>query len=129
MMSVLLPPNSNAVPVLRSTTRYLCRVSRPTCSGTMHHTHRRQGMEHDHPDLAPNYDAKASTDLNGHDDDPYPDVSRPINKHGTRCSGEVGAVANNGNCGVGVACVLIFLVRLPALHCVLLCCASCFFLV
>jgi subtilisin-like proprotein convertase family protein len=60
-------------------------------------------MEHDHPDLEPNYDADASTDLNGNDDDPYPNIQDPINKHGTRCSGEVGAVANNNNCGVGIA--------------------------
>ena len=25
------------------------------------------------------------------------------NKHGTRCAGEVAAVANNGVCGVGIA--------------------------
>ena len=60
------------------------------------------GMEHDHPDLEANYDASASTDLNGHDDDPYPNVNDPINKHGTRCSGEVGAVKNDV-CGIGIA--------------------------
>jgi subtilisin family serine protease len=42
------------------------------------------GVEHDHPDLIDNYDPKASTDLNDNDDDPYPNVKDPINKHGTR---------------------------------------------
>lgn len=27
----------------------------------------------------------------------------PLSRHGTRCAGEVAAVANNGICGVGVA--------------------------
>ena len=60
------------------------------------------GMEHDHPDLKDNYDAVASTDLNGHDRDPYPNEADPINKHGTRCSGEIGA-AKNDVCGIGIA--------------------------
>jgi hypothetical protein len=42
------------------------------------------GMEHDHPDLERNYDAEASTDLNGNDRDPYPNTKDPINKHGER---------------------------------------------
>lgn len=43
------------------------------------------GIDYNHPDLKRNYDAKASHDFNGHDDDPYPryDLSL-INKHGTR---------------------------------------------
>lgn len=61
------------------------------------------GMEHDHPDLKDNYDPEASTDLNGNDRDPYPNESDPINKHGTRCSGEIGGAINNGICGVGIA--------------------------
>lgn len=60
------------------------------------------GIEHDHPDLLPNYDPKASTDLNGHDDDAYPNEADPINKHGTRCCGQVSAAKNNV-CGIGVA--------------------------
>jgi hypothetical protein len=40
------------------------------------------GMEHDHPDLEQNYDAEASTDLNGNDRDPYPNINDAINKHG-----------------------------------------------
>ncbi len=30
------------------------------------------GIQLNHPDLARNYDARASTDINGHDDDPTP---------------------------------------------------------
>jgi len=30
------------------------------------------GIERTHPDLEENYDPKASTDLNGNDDDPMP---------------------------------------------------------
>lgn len=60
------------------------------------------GIEHDHPDLIDNYDAHASTDINGNDDDPYPNEADPINKHGTRCCGEV-AAGKNSYCGVGVA--------------------------
>ena len=62
------------------------------------------GLEHTHPDIAPNYDPLASRDLNDQDADPIPryEVTNE-NKHGTRCAGEVAAVANNENCGVGVA--------------------------
>lgn len=47
----------------------------------------------------PNYDPKASTDINNNDDDPMPryDDSNE-NKHGTRCAGEVAAIANNSVC-------------------------------
>ena len=61
------------------------------------------GIEHTHPDLKRNYDPEASTDINGNDNDPFPDERHPINKHGTRCSGEVAAVRDNKDCGVGVA--------------------------
>ena len=61
------------------------------------------GLQHDHPDLIANYDPLASKDLNDGDDDPYPDATQEINRHGTRCAGEIGAAANNGVCGVGVA--------------------------
>uniref|UniRef100_A0A1I7Y3L2 P/Homo B domain-containing protein n=1 Tax=Steinernema glaseri TaxID=37863 RepID=A0A1I7Y3L2_9BILA len=60
------------------------------------------GIQRDHPDLAENYDALASTDINDNDDDPTP-LDNDDNKHGTRCAGEVGAVAGNNQCGVGVA--------------------------
>ncbi|XP_055338068.1 furin-like protease kpc-1 isoform X2 [Paramacrobiotus metropolitanus] len=62
------------------------------------------GLEKDHPDIAMNYDALASYDVNGHDEDPQPryDPSN-TNRHGTRCAGEVAAQANNSNCVVGIA--------------------------
>uniref|UniRef100_A0A8C1W617 Proprotein convertase subtilisin/kexin type 6 n=1 Tax=Cyprinus carpio TaxID=7962 RepID=A0A8C1W617_CYPCA len=46
----------------------------------------------------------ASYDVNGNDYDPTPryDFSNE-NKHGTRCAGEVAAVANNSHCIVGIA--------------------------
>ncbi|XP_043934615.1 proprotein convertase subtilisin/kexin type 6 [Protopterus annectens] len=62
------------------------------------------GLERNHPDLKPNYDPRASYDVNSEDDDPTPryDISNE-NKHGTRCAGEVAAVANNSQCIVGIA--------------------------
>lgn len=44
----------------------------------------------------------ASLDINGKDKDPTP-TDDGNNKHGTRCAGEVAAVANNDICGVGIA--------------------------
>uniref|UniRef100_A0A8P4GGC4 P/Homo B domain-containing protein n=1 Tax=Dicentrarchus labrax TaxID=13489 RepID=A0A8P4GGC4_DICLA len=62
------------------------------------------GIEMNHPDLAQNYDHLASYDVNGNDHDPTPRYdSRNENIHGTRCAGEVAAVANNSHCIVGVA--------------------------
>ncbi|XP_033615631.1 proprotein convertase subtilisin/kexin type 4 isoform X2 [Fukomys damarensis] len=62
------------------------------------------GIEKDHPDLWANYDPLASYDFNDYDPDPQPRYT-PSNKnrHGTRCAGEVAAMANNGFCGAGVA--------------------------
>uniref|UniRef100_A0AC34G6W8 Uncharacterized protein n=1 Tax=Panagrolaimus sp. ES5 TaxID=591445 RepID=A0AC34G6W8_9BILA len=60
------------------------------------------GIDHQHPDLAPNYDPRSSFDLNDNDNDPMPSPNED-NKHGTRCAGEVAMVANNGICGVGIA--------------------------
>uniref|UniRef100_A0A8C1MUC0 Proprotein convertase subtilisin/kexin type 6 n=1 Tax=Cyprinus carpio TaxID=7962 RepID=A0A8C1MUC0_CYPCA len=62
------------------------------------------GIERNHPDLVQNYDQLASYDVNGNDYDPTPryDFSNE-NKHGTRCAGEVAAVANNSHCIVGIA--------------------------
>ena len=60
------------------------------------------GIQHDHPDLKQNYDPGASTDINGNDGDPMPQDNGD-NKHGTRCAGEVAAVAFNEYCGVGIA--------------------------
>lgn len=47
-------------------------------------------------------DPLASTDINGNDEDPMPQDNGD-NKHGTRCAGEVAAVAYNQFCGIGVA--------------------------
>nr|KAF6401987.1 proprotein convertase subtilisin/kexin type 4 [Rousettus aegyptiacus] len=62
------------------------------------------GIEKDHPDLWANYDPLASYDFNDYDPDPQPRYSASDeNRHGTRCAGEVAAVANNRFCGTGVA--------------------------
>ncbi|XP_061173752.1 neuroendocrine convertase 1-like isoform X1 [Saccostrea echinata] len=62
------------------------------------------GIEHNHTDLAQNYDPYASYDLNDEDNDPQPRYDPTNeNKHGTRCAGEIAMVANNSKCGVGVA--------------------------
>ncbi|XP_054858288.1 furin [Eublepharis macularius] len=62
------------------------------------------GIEKNHPDLEANYDPAASFDVNDQDSDPQPRYTQMNdNRHGTRCAGEVAAVANNGICGVGVA--------------------------
>ena len=60
------------------------------------------GIQTNHPELIKNYDPKASTDINGNDNDPMPQDNGD-NKHGTRCAGEVAASAQNGICGVGIA--------------------------
>uniref|UniRef100_A0ABI8A2Q8 P/Homo B domain-containing protein n=1 Tax=Felis catus TaxID=9685 RepID=A0ABI8A2Q8_FELCA len=62
------------------------------------------GIEKDHPDLWANYDPLASYDFNDYDPDPQPRYTPgDENRHGTRCAGEVAAIANNGFCGAGVA--------------------------
>ncbi|KAJ7412206.1 proprotein convertase subtilisin/kexin type 4 [Willisornis vidua] len=49
-------------------------------------------------------DPQASYDFNSNDPDPQPRYGDgDKNWHGTRCAGEVAAVANNGICGAGVA--------------------------
>jgi len=60
------------------------------------------GVQRNHPELIGNYDPKASTDINGNDNDPMPQDNGD-NKHGTRCAGEVAAAMGNGVCGVGIA--------------------------
>uniref|UniRef100_A0A0K0F694 Proprotein convertase subtilisin/kexin type 4 (inferred by orthology to a human protein) n=1 Tax=Strongyloides venezuelensis TaxID=75913 RepID=A0A0K0F694_STRVS len=62
------------------------------------------GVEYEHPDIKPNYDPKASYDVNDRDPDPTPryEISDE-NRHGTRCAGEVAAVYNNSFCITGVA--------------------------
>jgi len=44
-----------------------------------------------------------SFDYNGHDADPFPNEADPINKHGTRCSGQIAMEKDNGVCGIGIA--------------------------
>lgn len=62
------------------------------------------GIEKNHPDLEQNYDPDASYDVNDGDPDPQPRYTQlNDNRHGTRCAGEVAAVADNKVCGVGVA--------------------------
>ncbi|XP_077174312.1 furin [Paroedura picta] len=62
------------------------------------------GIEKNHMDLEANYDPAASFDVNDQDPDPQPRYTEMNdNRHGTRCAGEVAAVANNGICGAGVA--------------------------
>uniref|UniRef100_A0A0N4WXL2 P/Homo B domain-containing protein n=1 Tax=Haemonchus placei TaxID=6290 RepID=A0A0N4WXL2_HAEPC len=62
------------------------------------------GLERTHPDIAPNYDARASYDVNDRDDDPMPRYEySDENRHGTRCAGEVAAIFNNSLCIVGIA--------------------------
>jgi len=61
------------------------------------------GLEWTNVDLKANYNAAGSFDLNSGDSDPMPDWSKAKNHHGTRCAGEIAAIANNHVCGVGVA--------------------------
>ncbi|KAJ5732525.1 hypothetical protein N7493_004006 [Penicillium malachiteum] len=58
------------------------------------------GLDFDSNDLKPNYFAEGSWDFNEHGPEPRPLLSD--DRHGTRCSGEIGA-AKNDACGVGVA--------------------------
>lgn len=62
------------------------------------------GIEGKHQDIAPNFDKDASADFNDNDNDATPRYDATnINKHGTRCAGEVAAAFNNNACIVGVA--------------------------
>ena len=58
------------------------------------------GLDFDSDDLKPNYFAEGSWDFNEHSPQPRPLLLD--DRHGTRCSGEIGA-AKNDVCGVGVA--------------------------
>lgn len=61
------------------------------------------GVEWTNPDLLDNYSSDGSWDLNSNDGDPTPRVDEAgLNHHGTRCAGEIAAVANE-YCAVGVA--------------------------
>jgi subtilisin-like proprotein convertase family protein/Leucine-rich repeat (LRR) protein len=57
------------------------------------------GLQHTHPDLAPNYNAAGSYDFNGGDSDPAPSST---DGHGTAAGG-IAAAADDGSCGVGAA--------------------------
>lgn len=59
------------------------------------------GVQYDHPDLAGNYDRRLHFRDGGTVYDPYPIGSG--DGHGTAVAGIIGAVANNGIGGVGVA--------------------------
>lgn len=62
------------------------------------------GLERTHPDISPNYDDRASYDVNDRDEDPMPRYEySDENRHGTRCAGEVAAIFNNSLCIVGIA--------------------------
>ncbi|HEV8634173.1 MAG TPA: S8 family serine peptidase [Chloroflexota bacterium] len=58
------------------------------------------GLQHTHPDLAPNYQPALSWDYNGRDPDPAP---APTDRHGTAVGGVAGARDDGAACGVGVA--------------------------
>lgn len=60
------------------------------------------GLEWTNPDIEDNYSSEGSWDLNSGDADPMPLKKAKQNHHGTRCAGEIAAVAN-AHCGVGVA--------------------------
>uniref|UniRef100_A0A0M3I8X5 P/Homo B domain-containing protein n=1 Tax=Ascaris lumbricoides TaxID=6252 RepID=A0A0M3I8X5_ASCLU len=49
-----------------------------------------------------NKDPQASYDLNDNDSDPMPTFDE-LNRHGTRCAGEIAMAPNNSFCGVGIA--------------------------
>jgi subtilisin-like proprotein convertase family protein len=63
------------------------------------------GIAYNHADLDGNYDATRHVlDNLGNPVDPYPDVAgSPGDAHGTSCAGIIGAEANNGAGGTGVA--------------------------
>ncbi|CAG9532964.1 unnamed protein product [Cercopithifilaria johnstoni] len=62
------------------------------------------GVDYMHPDLAKNFNARASYDFSSNDPFPYPRYTDDwFNSHGTRCAGEIAAARDNGICGVGVA--------------------------
>jgi Ca2+-binding RTX toxin-like protein len=63
------------------------------------------GIAYDHADLNGNYDpTRHVLDNFGNPVDPYPDIAGfPGDAHGTSCAGIIGAEANNGIGGVGVA--------------------------
>ncbi|XP_063476689.1 proprotein convertase subtilisin/kexin type 4 isoform X4 [Symphalangus syndactylus] len=72
----------------------------PRCQGWLHP---RDASQPPHIPTCPQ-DPLASYDFIDYDPDPQPRYTpSDENRHGTRCAGEVAAMANNGFCGVGVA--------------------------
>ncbi|PIO59223.1 hypothetical protein TELCIR_19321, partial [Teladorsagia circumcincta] len=62
------------------------------------------GLERPHPNVAPNYDDRASYDVKDRDDDPMPRFEYSgENLHGARCAVEVAADFNNIHCLGGIA--------------------------
>jgi subtilisin-like proprotein convertase family protein len=59
------------------------------------------GFDYSHPDLAGNYDSSGHFFFGGQTYDPFPILSS--DNHGTAVAGLIGAVANNGTGGTGVA--------------------------
>lgn len=60
------------------------------------------GLQHTHPDLAPNYMSDLSWDFNGNDADPSPDINAG-DFHGTAVAGVAAARGDNGIGGSGAA--------------------------
>lgn len=60
------------------------------------------GLEHSHPDLAPNYSPALSFDFNFHDPEPMP-APFDFNDHGTACAGLAAARGNNNRGVTGAA--------------------------
>lgn len=60
------------------------------------------GLQHSHPDLAPNYSSADSYDFNRRDPDPEP-PSYFFDIHGTACAGVAAAAGSNALGGAGVA--------------------------
>lgn len=61
------------------------------------------GVQLNHPDLAANINLELALDALSINGNGSPNVANPINAHGTAVAGLIGAVANNGLGGVGVA--------------------------
>ena len=53
------------------------------------------GIQWKNPDLVTRFEPKGSWDFLRNSPDPTPDAGDPENMHGTRCAGEIAAMANN----------------------------------
>lgn len=61
------------------------------------------GLDHDHKDIEPNYDAKCSHSFTKRGTEANDPMPGPDDKHGTACAGLAGGAADGSTCGVGVA--------------------------